>query len=358
MSTFWTILSNWSLQAYKYRFIPELLVSLILAKPLSVVIYNLLGPERLIVIPFLEISSVKFVSGFALALIATSFFRSVLIAFFFRRPLAVLREQMASRHIVCGKFMITLIRDVINGHNNLATKLQEANPQLSIADVGKNLEANGIVLPENLFPQLLASSASFFPVDLLGLWNTCWYPPEEIFETSPVYSEGLCPNKDWIKYFETLGTIYSSMLLRVRNRHRIFIVEDHKYAQIMDNQFFDNSDHWKQLLLNQKEWGIEKQVFVAETEFKSIIEDYEGFCKELVIFRRRFHKYGWVIGQREKKEKIVRLISTKDQFNEYREKYKKIEYAVHRIEASLRNESLVEITVNGSASGGKYTVQL
>ncbi|MCP4581771.1 MAG: hypothetical protein GY839_09135 [candidate division Zixibacteria bacterium] len=367
-------LSNIILRHYNSRIILNCISGFIVIAIPSLLIYLIINPEfeNVLVkvqsfikgqifagITFLQIALVVLSVLFSSWIIMR--WRRSILFYFLRSELKEISTKMKNLHPVSIKFMLWLIKDTLSAKNTHINSLQNNNT-MRIIEVGKQLEDSGLILPAHIFAKLLCYSATMHPDRFRGVWNTFLYPPEDVF-TKDLKQNKYEPVSEWKEYFRELGKLLDNKTSKIKERHRIFIVEDGIDLLILaGKKFFDDSPQWKHVLELQKEWNIKEQLIFPTDRFKDVLGNKGGEFQEFVIFGDQ-PEDAWLVGQVRETERVSLITnSNPKELNTYFKIYNLIIKDDHRISLTLKaNEdgsSCIHVSGNGFHKDKHYDVPL
>ena len=223
---------------------------------------------------------------------------------------------LKSQHFVLRKFSIVLLTKAID---------KEAPFSLPFGIriiIDKLKTSEEVRISNEYFPEFLSASNQLLPSELHAVWNTSWYPVEDII----VDSDGkLEIRSDWENYFETLDKVYRNT--SKKDNRRYFVVPDTFDFTLLN-------DKWKYLIGRNQNWGVQLY-FINVSVFNELLSHLEhARCrkwKDMVLFRTNILicKLRWVVAETDHNETFSFV-----DFSDKKEETKEIEQFFNKLKSS------------------------
>lgn len=250
-------------------------------------------------------------------LLATSLFIIFFVFFVeFRQIYFKTYKILKSQHFVLRKFSIVLLTKAID---------KEAPFSLPFGIriiIDKLKTSEEVKISNEYFPEFLSASNQLLPSELHSVWNTSWYPVDQIIEA---LDGKFGISRDWKNYFDTLDKVYRNTSKKDNSRY--FVVSDTFDFSTLDNK-------WKYLIRQNRLWGVQLY-FINESVFNELLSDLEHErCrkwKDMVLFRTNILicKLRWVVAETNHNETFSFV-----DFSNKKEETKEIEQFFNKLKSS------------------------
>ena len=245
---------------------------------------------------------------------------------------------LKSQHFVLRKFSIVLLTKAID---------KEAPFSLPFGIriiIDKLKTSEEVKISNEYFPEFLSASNQLLPSELHSVWNTSWYPVDQIIEA---LDGQFGISRDWKNYFDTLDKVYRNTSKKDNSRY--FVVSDTFDFSTLDNK-------WKYLIRQNRLWGVQLY-FINEGVFNELLSELEHErCrkwKDMVLFRTNilFCKPRWVVAETDHKEKFsfVDFSNKKEETKEIEEFFNKLKSS-NKVYKSEFDENKIKISKINSDS--------
>lgn len=203
-------------------------------------------------------------------------------------------EEMRGSNQAIRHFCKFIIYDFFSDEGSFRRELLGSNELSSITFFIKKIKGSGIPLENEIYAQLLKSSAELDTFFLYAAWIDVVFKVEgEVFIRDEL-TESIKVNEErYGFYFATLEDIYKD--IKPHNKNRVFVLESKDFNSIIINNNFEKNPFWKECLKYHNNWGFQELAFMEQNKYYSMAKGLKFVVKDFVLFKS--HSYpSWIVG--------------------------------------------------------------